>query len=61
LYKSVKCSARKEVETTTWTIGNGQIMTHNYIVWKVTPEDHNTVQYIDLHGRQLLLVRKNGE
>ena len=61
LYNSVKCSTRKEIETTTWTRGNGEIMTRNYIVWKVTPEDHNSVQYLDLQSRQLLLVRKNGE
>lgn len=50
LYKSVKCSSRRD----TTTLSNG----YERKEWIFTPEDHNTVQYVDLEFRQVLLVNR---
>jgi hypothetical protein len=59
-YNSVKCSCNKKSEEKTYTYGK---TVRKYVVntWQITPEDHNTVQYLDLSNRQVLLVKKNYE
>ena len=58
LYKSVKCSTRRESVSRSH-VRNGITYTYNDHTWTFTAEDHNFTQYIDLEYRQLLLVKKN--
>ena len=59
-YNTVKCSSNKTSEEKTYTYGK---TVRKYVVhtWQITPDDHNSVQYLDLSSRQLLLVKKNNE
>jgi hypothetical protein len=58
LYKSVKCSTRREEKTFTYR-HNGNPYTRTEKVWAFGPEDHNYEHYVDLGYRQILLVKKN--
>lgn len=57
LYKSVRCSTRQEVITTT-QIWNGKPYTRTSKQWKITPEDHNIKISQDLSGRPIWLVKR---
>ena len=58
LYKSVKCSTRRDSITKTWTNYNGTGTTYIEYKWVFGPDDHNFTQYINLTGRQILLVKE---
>ena len=58
LYKSVKCSTRREEKTHTYT-HNGNTYTRTEKTWGFGPEDHNYTHYVDLGYRQIILVKKN--
>jgi len=58
LYKSVKCSTRRETKTVTWTNHRGNF-TREEKTWGFGPEDHNYEHYVDLGYRQIILVKKN--
>jgi hypothetical protein len=58
LYKTVKCSTRREEKDVTYTrFGNSYTRTEK--TWGFGPENHNYNQYIDLEYRQIILVNKN--
>lgn len=57
LYKSVRCSTRQEVITTT-QIWNGKSYTRISKEWKVTPEDHNIKISQDFEGKQIWLIKR---
>ena len=57
LYKSVKCSTRREEKTITYH-HRGNPFTRTEKVWAFGPEDHNYNQYVDLEYRQIILVKK---
>ena len=57
LYRSVKCSGRRESELVSYT-RHGHSYQYTINDWKFTPEDHNIVQYLDLHDRQILRINK---
>ena len=61
LYKSVKCSTRRETKTSTWTRHDGTTFSRDYKEWGFGPDDHNHVHYVNLTGRQIVLVKKNEE
>lgn len=50
IYKTVKCSGRRDVIANS----NG----FSYYQWMLTPEDHNTVQYINFYDRQIIRINK---
>jgi len=59
LFKSVKCSTRRE--TTQRTYANrisGGVTSYDIHKWGFGPDDHNHTQYVDLYGRQILLVNE---
>lgn len=58
LYKSVKCSTRREEENVTY-VYNGATRTYKEITYLFTPEDHNHTVYADLEHRQIILIKKN--
>jgi alpha-ketoglutarate-dependent taurine dioxygenase len=60
IYKSVKCSTRRETKTVTWTNHRGNF-TREEKTWAFGPEDHNYNQYVDLEYRQIILVKKNND
>jgi hypothetical protein len=60
LYKSVKCSTRREEKTYTYT-HNGNSYTRTEKTWGFGPEDHNYTHYVDLGYRQIILVKKNND
>jgi hypothetical protein len=57
LYKSVKCSTRREEKTYTYH-HNGNPYTRTKKEWGFGSEDHNYNQYVDLEYRQIILVKK---
>jgi hypothetical protein len=61
LYRSVKCSTRREEKDVTWTGHGGQTHTRTEKVWGFGPEDHNYTHYVDLAYRQIILVKKNND
>jgi hypothetical protein len=58
LYKSVKCSTRREEKQVTWTGHRGNTIVRTEKVWGFGPEDHNHTQYVDLEHRQIILIKK---
>ena len=58
LYKSVKCSARREEKHYNVTI-RGKVYPRHELVWGFGPEDHNYNHYVNLEFRQIILVKKN--
>lgn len=50
LYRAVKCSGKRDLIT-----GPGG---WKYYKWVFTPEDHNTVQYINFYDRPILRINK---
>jgi hypothetical protein len=59
LYKSVKCSTRREEKNVTYTRYNGQSYTRTEKTWGFGPDNHNYEHYVDLSYRQIILVKKN--
>lgn len=57
LYRTVKCSSRRDTTVKTWTYV-GITKTYNSYTWIFTPEDHNITQYLTLEGRQILRINK---
>jgi hypothetical protein len=57
LYKSVKCSIRREIKTYTY-LYNGVTQTREYKDWGFGPEDHNYEHYVNLNNRNIILVNK---
>jgi hypothetical protein len=57
LYKSVKCSTRREEKTYTYH-HNGKPYPRTEKIWAFGPEDHNHTQYVNLGYRQIILVKK---
>jgi len=58
-YKAVKCSSNRTTTTRQWTRYNGSISSYNVHEWQFGPDNHNTIQYLYLTGRQLLLINRN--
>ena len=58
LYKSVKCSTRREEKQITYH-HRGGTSTRTEKVWAFGPEDHNYEHYVNLGYRQIILVKKN--
>jgi hypothetical protein len=59
LYKSVKCSTIRTSTPRQYTDHKGNVVTYYKHVWGWGPDDHNYNQYIDLTGRQIVLVKQN--
>lgn len=57
LYKSVKCSTVRETTQRSY-ISQGKTTYYDIHKWGWGPDDHNTIQYIDLEYRQILLVNR---
>ena len=57
VYKSVKCSLRKD-EITQAYVHNNQTRYYTSTDWVFSPDDHNYEHYVNLNERQILLVRK---
>lgn len=57
LYKSVKCSTRRETTQRTYT-GFAGVVSYDIHKWGFGPDDHNHTQYVDLTGRQIILVNE---
>lgn len=60
LYKSVKCSTRKEDKDITYTHNNNS-RTYTKTIYALTPEEHNHILYINLEDRQIILIKKNNQ
>lgn len=58
LYKSVKCSTNRSVTQKSWITLNNDPHYYNEYKWEFGPENHNTIQYIDLNSRQILLIKR---
>jgi alpha-ketoglutarate-dependent taurine dioxygenase len=58
LYKSVKCSTRREEKQVTYHY-RGNPFTRTEKMWVFGPEDHNYTHYVNLEHRQIILVKKN--
>lgn len=59
LYKAVKCSSHRSVTQKSWTGLNNLPTYYNEYKWELQPENHNITQYINLEGRQILLINRN--
>lgn len=57
MYKSVKCSARRE-EKHYHVTHRGKVYPRHELVWGFGSEDHNYNHYVDLEFRQIILVKK---
>jgi len=56
-YKSVKCSGRRDSLTTSFTNYKGEVIYYDVKTWKFTGDDHNIKQYVQLDGREILLIK----
>lgn len=61
LYKSVRCSSRREEIISTNVLWNGKTYTRKELKWKFTPDDHNVKLNQDLNYRDILLVKRRSE
>ena len=60
MYKSVKCSSRREEKHYNVTV-RGKVYPRHELVWGFGPEDHNYTHYVNLEFRQIILVKKNND
>ena len=58
LYSNVRCSAKQDVITNTYTGYSNQTYTRTEKIWRITPEEHNMRVSQDLNNRQIWLVKR---
>lgn len=58
LFKSVKCSTRRETTQRTYINSGGVRVSYDIHKWGFSPDDHNHNQHVDLTGRQIILVNE---
>ena len=61
LYKSVKCSTKRVTTQRNYTGAHGKIVSYDVHKWGFGPDDHNYNHYVDLEGRQIILVKQNND
>lgn len=58
-YKSVKCSTIRTSTPRQYKDYNGNVTTYYIHKWGWGSDDHNYNCYVDLEGRQIVLVKQN--
>jgi hypothetical protein len=61
LYKSVKCSTIRVTTQRSYTDAHGKTTSYDIHKWGWGPDDHNYNHYVDLEGRQIILVKQNND
>ena len=56
-YKSVKCSGKRDVEKASYMNYKNDVIYYEKHSWKFTGDDHNVKQYLQLSGRDILLIK----
>lgn len=58
IYKSVKCSTRRETTQKSFIRFDGTTHYYDEYKWVFGPDDHNFIQYINFYDRQIILVKE---